>query len=257
MRPAAVVVTRPGAAGQQLVDELIAAGQPALWLPAFTFGPPPDEHAARTTLASLADFDVALFVSPQAARATALLIEGQWPASTAIGAVGSGTQAAVLASIDGAQQATMLAPAGEADMREGGSEALWPVLQQWPRLRRVLLLRAQAGREWLAERLQDAGVTVVPLAVYSRDPFDPPPPLRAQLAAAARGELASIVSSSDAVAALARMLGAQPDVLQAVQRGAALAAHPRIAERLRSAGFARVTVCAAECTAILAVLREG
>lgn len=251
-----VVVTRPGAAGRRLVDELNGAGQAALWLPAFDFGPAADETAVRATLRSLADFDVAVFVSPQAVRATAALLEGRWPAGTAIAAVGSGTRAAVLAAIDGAERATMLAPAS-AEPAESGSESLWPLLQQLPRLRRVLLLRAQAGREWLSERLRETGATVVPLAVYSRDEFAPAPQLRAQLAAAAATGLASVITSSDAVSALLRMLSAQPEVLLSLQRGPALAAHPRIAERLRAAGFARVALCAPDCAALLAALREG
>jgi len=250
-----VVVTRPGAAGAELVGELQQAGQPALWLPAFEFGAAPDEPQARAVLAT-AGFDLAIFVSPQAARATAALLAQPWPAGTAIAAVGAGTRAAVLTAIPGAADAMLLAPAGDADM--SGSESLWPLLQAMqPPPRRVLLLRGQSGREWLAERLQDAGATVVPLAVYSRLPYTPPAELRARLAGAAQTGLASVISSSDAVDALAGMFGGQPDVLQALRAGAALASHPRIAERLRAAGFERVTVCAPEASAIVGVLREG
>ncbi len=248
-----VIVTRPGAAGQALADELQRAGQPSLWLPAFEFGAAPDEVAARATLAALADFDLAVFVSPQAARATAALLRGAWPSGTIIAAVGAGTRAAV-ASIEGAAQARVLAPT-DADLRSGGSESLWPLLQRLPRLRRVLLLRAQAGREWLIDRLRETGVTVVPLAVYSRKVFTPPIEVRMRLAAAAGGELASVISSSDAVTALARMLAPQPEVLLALRRGLALATHPRIAEAMRSAQFSHVGLCAPDVPGVLAALR--
>ena len=252
-----VVVTRPGAAGRTLADELGRAGQPALWLPAFEFGPAPDEPRARAVLASLAGFDLAVFVSPQAARAAAALLGAPWPAGTAIAVVGAGTRAAVLSSIEGAAYARVL-PARDRDIRGSGSESLWPVLQSMqPRPRRVLLLRAQGGREWLAERLEEAGSAVTPLAVYERLPFAPSAGLRARLAAAAPAGLASAISSSEAVDALARMLGDQPDVWQALRRGLALASHPRIAERLRAAGFERVGVCAPEAGAVIASLREG
>lgn len=252
-----VVVTRPGAAGRALADELTRAGQPALWLPAFAFGPPPDEEHARAVLASLADFDLAIVVSPQAARATAALLARPWPAGTAIAAVGAGSRAAVLAAIPGAAQARLL-PARDEDLRGSGSESLWPLLQAMqPLPRRVLLLRAQSGREWLAEKLQAAGSTVTPLAVYTRMPCLPSTELRARLAAAAGAGLASVISSSDAVDALAEMLAGQPEVLQALRAGAALASHPRIAERLRAAGFARVTVCAPDARVIVGSLREG
>ena len=256
--PITVVVTRPGAAGRRLADELQQAGQPALWLPAFEFGPAPDEAAASAALADLARFDLAIFVSPQAARAAAALLTRPWPAGTAIAAVGAGTRAAVLASIPAAAGAVLLAPPDDGDMRRSGSESLWPLLQAMrPLPRRVLLLRAQGGREWLAERLHEAGATVVPVAVYSRLRFVPDPRLRERLAAAAASGSACVVSSSDAVEALTAMFAAEPEMLRALRDGLALAAHPRIAERLRKAGFGRVAVCAPTVDAIVAMLREG
>jgi uroporphyrinogen-III synthase len=252
-----VVVTRPGAAGRALADELTRAGQPALWLPAFEFGPAPDEAQARAVLATLGDFDLAIFVSPQAVRATAALLARPWPAATVIAAVGAGTRAAVLAALAGAASATLL-PARDEDIRGAGSESLWPLLQALqPPPRRVLLLRAQSGREWLAEKLQAAGSAVTALAVYSRLPFTLSADLRARLAAAAQSGLASVISSSDAVDALANVLGDQPALLQALRAGPALASHPRIAERLRAAGFDRVAVCAPEASAVVGSLREG
>jgi uroporphyrinogen-III synthase len=254
-----VVVTRPGAAGRELAANLEAAGQPALWLPAFAFGGAPDPAAARALLAGLAEFDLAVFVSPQAVRATAALLAAPWPPETTIAAVGAGTKAAVLASIDGAGAARVLAPATEDDdPRSSGSEALWPLLQAMrPPARRVLLLRAQAGREWLGTKLQAAGATVTPLAVYSRQPLALSAEARARLDAAGAGGLASVVSSSDAVDALVRMLAPSPGALRALLAGRALASHPRIAERLRAAGFADVTVCAADTAAVLEALRAG
>jgi uroporphyrinogen-III synthase len=248
-----VVVTRPGEPGRKLADELHRAGQPALWLPAFEFGPAPDEAAARAALAAAAGFDLAVFVSPQAARVAAALIDRPWPSTTAIAAVGSGTRDAVLASIAGAAGATMIAPAD--DDNGSGSEALWPLLQERLPLRRVLLLRAQEGREWLADRLRESGAQVLAVAVYSRRPHAPAAAMRARLAAAAAGEIAIVISSSDAVDALAAMLASQPAVLQALRAGRALASHPRIAERLRAAGFRRVVSCSAERGAVLATLR--
>lgn len=252
-----VVVTRPGAAGRALADELAGAGQPALWLPAFEFGPAPDQAQARAVLAALHDFDLAIFVSPQAVRATAALLAQPWPPRTTLAAVGAGTRSAVLASIPGAASARLL-PARDEDIRGSGSESLWPLLQAMqPPPRRVLLLRAQGGREWLVDKLLAAGSAVTPLAVYTRLPFNLPAELRARLAAAAAAGLAGVISSSDAVDVLEAMLASQPAALQALRAGPALASHPRIAERLRAAGFERVAVCALEAQAIIGLLREG
>ena len=252
-----VVVTRPAAAGRSLADALERAGQPALWLPAFEFGPAPDDSQARAVLASLAEYELAIFVSPQAVRAAAALLAQPWPARTAIAVVGAGTRAAVLDALAGADRARLV-PERDEDIDGSGSESLWPLLQAMrPPPRRVLLLRAQSGREWLADRLQDAGSTVTPLAVYTRLPAAPAAALRAQLAAAALDGLASVVSSSDAVAALAEMLAEQQPVLRALRAGIAFASHPRIAERLRAAGFERVTICPLQAAAIVALLREA
>ena len=253
-----VVVTRPGTAGQALAEELQHDGQPALWLPAFEFGPPPDEPQARAALARLAGFDLAVFVSPQAARATAALMSQPWPAGTAIAAVGAGTRSAVLDSVPGASARPVLAPSGEEESGGSGSESLWPLLQAMrPAPRSVLLLRAERGRDWLTARLKRAGATVTPLAVYSRRAHAPSAETRARLAAAAVGGLASVITSSDAVDALSDMVGGLPDLLAALREGIALASHPRIAERLRAAGFTRVAECSPDAAAILAALRGG
>ncbi len=258
MGAATVVVTRPGSAGRALCEELNRLGQPALWLPAFEFGAAPDEAYARSVLARLADFDLAVFVSPQSARATATLLDVPWPRGTEIAAVGAGTRAA-LHEIAGAGAAAVIAPAGDDDAGGSGSEALWPLLQSMPPPRRVLLLRAQGGREWLGEQLARAGAEVTALAVYSRLPPSVPDEVRERLSVLAAGDdgLASVVSSSDAVAALARVLASQPQVLAALRRGTALASHPRIADRLREAGYERVAECALDAAAIAAALREG
>ncbi len=253
-----VVVTRPGAAGQALTSALVAAGQPALWLPAFQFGPAPEPDRARATLALLSTFDLAIFVSPQAVRATAELLPGQWPAQTRIAAVGAATRVAVLDAIAGADSAAVIAPEGDNDTEASGSEALWRALQSLPLPpQRVLLLRAQSGRDWLGQRLQSLGAQVEALATYARVATVPDADLREALDKAASAPMASVISSSDAVAALQRMLAPQPPVWQALLAGPALAAHPRIATGLRAAGFARISICALTARAVLQALRKA
>lgn len=250
-----VIVTRPEAGGRALAEALGARGFEALWLPAFEIGPAPDEPAARAALAQLADFDLAIFVSPAAVRATAALLAGTWPAGTAIGAVGAGTARAVAQSIPGAQAARLIAP-DEADEHDAGSEALWDALTRAAlRPQRVLLLRAEGGRAWLADRLTGAGAHVTAVAVYSRRAHSASDD---EIAALRRWRNAGrapamLVTSSEAVDVLLRQIdraGAR-DWLRA---GLALATHARIAERLRAAGFARVALAAPRADAIVAAL---
>lgn len=254
---APIVVTRPEAGGRALTDELAARGIDALWLPAFAIGPAPDVPLARATLTRLADFDLAVFVSPAAVRATAALLDRPWPAATSIGAVGRATDAAVLRSIAGAAAATRIVP--DDDDGDSGSEALWDALVRANRLpRRALLLRAEGGRNWLAERLAAAGAEVTLLAVYSRRPLAAS---KEQLATLARWRderraPAALVTSSEAVDVLVAQVGRiDAAALDWLRSGLALATHARIGERLRAAGFARVALVAPQADAIAAALR--
>jgi uroporphyrinogen III methyltransferase/synthase len=248
-----IVVTRPGAAGASLVDALRQAGQDALWLPAFEIGPAPDEALVRTTLAGLAKFDLAVFVSPTAVDAVAVHMDGAWPAATAIGAVGEATRRAILSRLPGAHAARVIAPAGadeEADA--GGSEALWATLQaQAVAPRRVLILRGQSGREWLSDRLLAAGASVVAVAAYVRRPVPLAEPHRRRLAQwrEAGPAPALVFSSSEGVEPVLAQLDACCDP-QWLRSGVALASHPRIAARLDAVGFATVRVVPLQADAI-------
>jgi uroporphyrinogen-III synthase len=182
-----------------------------------------------------------------------------WPASTLIGAVGAATAEAVRRWVAGAESARIIAPApggGETDEAESGSEALWALLLATGiRPRRVLVLRAQGGRDWLLQRWRDAGVEVNALAVYSRIPHRRTARERDWLQAhGGAAAIATVITSSAAVEALARQLDDLPAVLDAVRAGPALASHPRIAQRLHAAGFASVRVIALEPASIAAAL---
>ena len=236
-----IIVTRTGAAGEALVRSLEALGDEAVWIPAFERGPPPDAARVTAVLAKLAGYQLAVFVSPGAVEATAARLKGEWPAATAIGVVGEGTQRAILAQIPSAARARLLVPAAGAGE---GSEPLWAALQPVVGdLRRVLILRADHGREWLSEQLARVGVSTETLAVYSRDVAAIPADVIARLRAwqAAGQTPALLVTSSEAVDALAGLL--EP-VLGSIGMRVlpALALHERIAARLRGAGFARVQV---------------
>ncbi|MFN7572223.1 MAG: uroporphyrinogen-III synthase [Betaproteobacteria bacterium] len=249
-----IVVTRPEDAGRRLTAELAAAGFDALWLPAFDLGPAPDPQVVARALAQLAGYDLAVFVSPAAVRAAAAALFCAWPPSTAIAVVGAATARAVREHIPGADAASLLSASGEDS--ESGSEGLWAVLQAQSALpRRVLILRAQGGREWLLDRLREAGAKIEPLAVYERRVHAPSVGdidwLRAQ---AARGVIATVVTSSEAVAALMDAVRDAPAALAALRAGPALASHPRIAERLRVSGFGDVRLCAPNAAAIQAAV---
>lgn len=251
-----VIVTRPAAAGERLQRCLRDAGWEALWWPAFELGAAPDVACARSTLRRVAAFDLAVFVSPSAVAAAADLCSGRWPASTIIGAVGAATAAAVHERLDLPADATVVAPA---DDGPGGSEAFWSEWQRRGRTaRRVLVLRAQHGREWLSERFAESGAEVEALAVYTRGDrmTDGAERARLQTAIAADAAVVSIFSSSEAIAALDRQVDSVADAASWLRRGVAVATHPRIRESLLAAGYRHVELSAPEDDALIARLES-
>nr|WP_108413850.1 uroporphyrinogen-III synthase [Limnohabitans sp. Jir72] len=167
-------------------------------------------------------------------------------------ATGPGTQAALLAAGWPAQQID----APSADSSQFDSEALWTVVAervraaQAPSPARVLIVRGAdaqgqlAGRDWLAQQLEAAGLQVLQAVAYVR---------RAPVLSSAqqvRAERAMhdgswlLFSSSEAAL---HLIQACPrlDLSQA----RALATHPRIAERLRQAGWGRVELVPATLSA--------
>ena len=247
------IVTRPGQAGERLTEELRRRGRDALWWPAFAIGPAPDEPRAREILARVADHDLVIFVSPAAVHAAAPLLQG-WPTATAIGAVGHATAQAIAEVIRVPAATPIVAPSASSG---AGSEAFWDEWQHCGRTaRRVLILRAQAGREWLARRFAEAGAEVEILAVYSRTEPVPDAASIARVAGAMHGrdEITVLISSSEAIDALDRQLNTVAGAAQFLRRGRALATHPRIAEQLLAAGYTRVELAESDPEALFAQL---
>jgi uroporphyrinogen-III synthase len=254
---APVIVSRPGEAGRQLAAGLRDRDFDALWWPAFDVGPPDDPQPLRAALERLAEFDWVIFVSPAAARGCAAALDSPWPRGTGIAAVGRATLEAVRAAMPGADAARTLAPAGAAAEAQAGSEALWAALSESvPPPRRVLIVRAASGREWLAERLRESGAEVEQIAAYRRAPHEPTHAERAALAALVSGGAPAtlLVSSTEAVEVLDRQFELVIDAPQWVRHGAVLCTHPRIEEKLRAHGYRNAGVCEPDPAAIAAAL---
>lgn len=239
-----VIVTRPAAPGRRLAMTLRGRGLVVAWWPAFEIGPPPDEDRVRQALARLSEYDLALFVSPNAVLATSERLADTWPPATTIGAVGAGTRAAALSELPGAAAASLVAPD---DGDESGSEGFWRAwLASGRRARRVLLLRAATGRDWIIDQLRAADAQVDALAVYDRRPHRLPEGERARLRAwiAEGATPTTIVSSAEAVGAVLEQAAVVDGGAGWLQHGRAIATHPRVAERLKAAGFAHVEIAA-------------
>ena len=249
-----VIVTRPASAGQRLFERLVGQGHRAWWWPVFDIGSAPDARRARSTLDRLADYDLAIFVSPNAVRAAASLLGVAWPSGTMIGAVGASTRAAV--DIELKPDSDFVVSAQDED-QQSGSEAFWHAwLARNQRVSRVLLVRADDGRNWLTERFEEQGARVDAVAVYSRRLRRPSADELQRLhESVAVDERAVIVfSSTEAVVALDRQMDKAAQ--EWLRNGVAVACHPRIAKQLLSNGYTRVLNATFDDDSIVAQLKS-
>ena len=250
-----LLVTRPGDTGQRLVAHLASLGQAALWWPAFDLLPPAEPALLQAAIERLAQYDLVVFVSPMAVRAfAAALGAAAWPEGAGIAGVGAATLRAVAGTLRPAAAVPQYGPRGPG-AGDGGAEALWEALEALPVApRHVLIVRAQAGREWLGDRLRAAGATVDEIEAYRRCPHQHPPGdwARLQVALAGGGPLAVLFSSTEAVGTVTPDLARQPwiDMPQVI----ALCVHERIEQAARGAGWRDVRRCEPEAPALLAVL---
>jgi uroporphyrinogen-III synthase len=258
-RGSIALVTRPGEAGQRLACALRDRGQSALWWPAFDLLAPAELEPLQALLQRLAEFDLVVFVSAAAVRGLAALdLCGKWPVATRIAAVGTGTLQLARGLLPGTEAARSIGPA--ADAPQGGSEALWEALRRDGELpRRALIVRAETGREWLGDRLRDMGCRVDYASVYRRVVHIPSREQRAALAASHGGGdcAVSVVTSSEAVAALDRQFAETPQARAWLRQGLALCSHSRIASALRAAGYSTVRECEPSASSLLEAMDEA
>ncbi|MEO8124534.1 MAG: uroporphyrinogen-III synthase [Burkholderiales bacterium] len=232
-----VLVTRPARQAADWVLRLRAVGIDAAALPLIAIDAAPDAAAVRLAWAQLPHMRLAVFVSPNAAECFfgARPPDVPWPATTRAAAVGPGTSRVLRAlGVDAAQ---IVEPAPDAAQFD--SEALWEQLRatDW-HAARVLIVRGDGGREWLAETLRVQGADVNHVCAYRRSAPHLDEAQRDVLTAALLEPQRHLwfFSSSEAIANLDAIAGPNADW----SRARALATHPRIAERAQRLGFGHV-----------------
>ena len=245
-----LIVTRPQPQADDWVTRLRHAGFDAAPLPLLAIEPVANPDAVSAARQRLPQYALAMFVSPAAVEHFMRRAPGvpEWPATTLAAAPGPGTAHALRAA--GVPAAQVIEPA--ADAPQFDSEQLWRELagRDWRGLR-VLLVRGDGGREWLADTLRQAGAAVEVLQAYSRAS----PTLDASERELLRMSIAQpaarlwLFSSSQAIGHL-RRLAPEADWRAA----AALASHPRIAASARALGFGSVHDTAPSFDAVLRTL---
>jgi uroporphyrinogen-III synthase len=152
----------------------------------------------------------------------------------------------------GVPAAQIVQPAADAPSLD--SEHLWPQLQgrDWQG-RLALILRGEGGRDWLGQKLREAGAEVRYRSVYRRRCARFDAAERALLAAALAEPAAHVwlFSSGEAVDCLRDALAPGADW----SASRCIATHERIAERARALGFGHVVLARPQPAAVDAALQ--
>lgn len=262
-----MLVTRPQATGSSLTAQLRSGGGDAIWWPAFDLLAPEDPSALRAYIARLAEFDLAIFVSPAAVHALASAMRRMyprtqrpgWPAGTRIAAVGAATREAALQSLPGVGETQIICPPGES-AADGGSDALVSAIKELAATpQAVLLVRAQSGRQRLIDWLRGQGASVEETIAYRRVAHEPSEAQWSVLRASVRAgkRLAVLYTSSEAVGVLAAQFAHDRELADALADAIALCVHERIERELRARGYTDVRSCTMDVASIQRVLRDA
>ncbi|MDP3848571.1 MAG: uroporphyrinogen-III synthase [Pseudomonas sp.] len=244
-----LLLTRPAAESAQLAATLAAQGVFSYSLPLLQIEALADSAEQRALILDLDRYCAVIVVSKPAARLGLALLDRYWsqpPLTPSWFAVGA-------ASAQILQEHGLSA---KYPAQGDASEALLAMPELSVALTvhspRVLIMRGEGGREFIAERLRGQGVTVDYLQLYRRSlPAYPPTLLIEQLTAQRLNGIS--VSSGEGFAHLLQLAGA---AWSQVARLPLFVPSARVAEQARAAGAEIVLDCrGASATALLAALR--
>ena len=160
-----VVITRPAAQAEALALRLSASGCPVRLFPLLEIQPLADTTELSATLAKLNDYAMVAFVSPNAIDAVFAHLT-DWPKNVIAAVVGEGSRIALARHGVTDANATIISPS---DKQRTDSETLLLELDlDALRGKKVLIVRAESGRELLADQLRAAGVDVEQIVAYQR-----------------------------------------------------------------------------------------
>jgi uroporphyrinogen-III synthase len=158
-----VVVTRPAHQAKPLMDLIAAAGGRPIAFPTIEIADTADAAALDRILDRLGDYDLAVFISPNAVRQALQRLDTRgtrWPATLKLAAVGAGTAR----ELESRGHRVDIAP--QENFR---SESLLtaPALQHMTG-KQVVIFRGVGGRTLLADTLRERGATVNYAECYRR-----------------------------------------------------------------------------------------
>jgi len=226
-----IVVTRPAGQNEGLAELIRAEGGEPIVFPVLEILDLEDTRALVAVADRLDEYDLAVFISPNAVDKALNVIGArrEWPQGLRAATIGRASERALARY----GVTDVIAPSGRFD-----SEALLALpqladVQGW----RVVVLRGDGGRELLGDTLRERGATVDYIECYRR--VRPNADIEPLLKRWGRGEVDAVtVSSSEGLRNLYDMLGKLGQAW--LKRTPLLAPHARIAENARALGCERV-----------------
>lgn len=228
-----VVVTRPAHQARQLAQLISSAGGEAILFPVLEILDAADLRPLQALIARLDEFDVAIFISPNAVSKALNLIRAQrqLPPRLLIAAIGKGSRK----ELENCGISNIIAPEKQFD-----SEGLL-ALPQFHDMRgkRVVIFRGEGGRETLGDTLVARGATLEYAECYRRckPAIDTAPLLHRW----ARGEVHAVTATSgESLHNLFDLLGKLGQ--QWLKQTPLFVPHERIAQIARGMGLAQIIV---------------
>ena len=222
-----IVVTRPAGQNEGLAELIRAEGGEPIVFPVLEILDLDDTRALVAAADRLHEYDLAVFISPNAVDKALNVIGARraWPPGLRAATIGRASERALARY----GVADVIAPSGRFD-----SEALLALpqladVQGW----RVVVFRGDGGRELLGDTLRERGATVDYIECYRR--VRPNADVEPLLKRWGRGEIDAVtVSSSEGLRNLYDMLGKLGQAW--LKRTPLLAPHARIVENARALG---------------------
>ncbi|MGF6646065.1 MULTISPECIES: fused uroporphyrinogen-III synthase HemD/membrane protein HemX [Paraburkholderia] len=250
-----VVITRPAGQSTALAAQLDAAGIATLEFPLIEIVPVEDVAPLQAALVALERYALVVFVSPNAVDYAFAEFDSIWPHALPVGVVGPGSVAALARHGVEAPAYRVITPSAGADddVARFDSEALFAAIDASFGAtslegKRVLIVRGDGGREWLADRLREGGVEVETVAAYRRLVPEPSIGAWSRVHELLAGEPhAWLITSSEGVRNLDELAHEHLNAGEIAQlkRATLVAPHPRIAQTARGLGFDSITVSGA------------
>jgi uroporphyrinogen-III synthase len=155
-----VLVTRPAHQSQQLCECLLEAGFKPITFPTIDIVPLPIDHYKKHTLENISTFDFVLFISANAVHQV-IAYKTLWPSeNTRYIAIGPSTAEAMVASL-------AITP-DFISSKPFSSEQLMTQLPSQLADKRILIIKGEGGRDFLANELKNKDMIVKTLDTYRR-----------------------------------------------------------------------------------------